>query len=100
MLENIPRLAFAYAVLLSLSGPAAAAIIDGYPDVVVCRSGDFQAIAYLHRVNDDKSAIYMTLGEQFATVTPDGIFHRDGVPDCDGKSLQQLEQDGQTRNLH
>ncbi len=100
MLENVPRWAFAYAVFLSLTGSAAAAIIDGYPDVVICRAGDFRVIGYLHRVNDDKSAIYMTLGEQFATVTPDGIFHRDGIPDCDGKSLQQLEEDGQTRELH
>ena len=86
-------------MMLTIAAPALAATIEGYPDVVICRSGDKRTVTYLHRVNDDGSATYMTLGDQFATVTPDGIFRRDGAADCDGKSLEQLEQDDQTRDL-
>lgn len=99
-IRNLPGLACAGTVLISLVGSADAAMMDGYPDVIVCQVTDFKAFAYLHRVNDDGSAMYMTLGQQLATVTPDGIFQREGVPDCNGKSLQQLEKDGQTRDLY
>ncbi|MCP4382963.1 MAG: hypothetical protein GY798_16340 [Hyphomicrobiales bacterium] len=79
--------------------PAAAEIIEGYPDVVVCRSQDARTAVYLHQVRDDGSAVYMTLGEGFATVSPDGIFSREGAKDCDGKTLEQLEKDGQAHTF-
>jgi hypothetical protein len=77
-----------------------AGIIEGFPDVVICRAGEMRTIGYLHRVMDDGSAVYMALGGEFATVTPDRILHREGASDCNGKSLDQLERDGQTRNTY
>ena len=87
-------------VALPLSTPAVASMIEGFPDVVICRAGAMRTIGYLHRVLDDGSAVYMALGGEFATVTPDRILHRDGAEDCDGKSLEQLERDGQTRETY
>ena len=84
----------------SFAIPAAASMIAGFPDVVICRSGDLRTIGYLHRVMDDGSAVYMALGGEFATVTPDRVLHREGATDCDGKTLEQLERDGQTRETH
>jgi hypothetical protein len=77
-----------------------ASMVEGFPDIVICRAGDIRTIGYLHRVMDDGSAVYMALGGEFATVTPDGVLHREGAEDCDGKSLEQLEQDGQTRETY
>jgi hypothetical protein len=85
---------------LPFATPAAASMIEGFPDVVICRAGDMQTVGYLHRVMDDGSAVYMALGGEFATVTPDRILHREGASNCDGKSLEQLEQDGQTRETY
>lgn len=85
--------------MLLTSAPAVAEIVEGYPDAIVCRTAGMFVVGYLHRVGDDGTATYMTLGDQFATVSPDGIFHRDGTADCDGKSLEQLRQDGQTRDF-
>jgi hypothetical protein len=48
-------------------------------------------------MNDDGSAVDKTLGNAYTTATPDRVFHRAGAKDCDGKTLEQLEQDGQTR---
>ncbi|MEP0322709.1 hypothetical protein [Bauldia litoralis] len=69
---------------------ASADIIEGYPDTLVCRIGAERIVGYLHKVNDDGSAIYLTLAQAFATVTPDGVVHRDGANDCDGKTLEEL----------
>jgi hypothetical protein len=33
-------------------------------------------------------------------VTKDRVVHRQGVKDCDGKTLDQLIKDGQTRDLN
>ncbi|MCB1486200.1 MAG: hypothetical protein KDJ88_01955 [Bauldia sp.] len=90
------RVAASIGVTLALfATPALAEMIDGYPDAIVCHVSDFRSIGYLHRVNDDGSAIYMTLGQELARVTADGVFHREGAKDCDGKTLKQLEADGQ-----
>jgi hypothetical protein len=83
------------AMLGFFATPALAEMIDGYPDAIVCQFTDFRSIGYLHRVNDDGSALYMTLGQEIAQVSADGVFHREGAKDCDGKTLEQLEDDGQ-----
>lgn len=44
--------------------------------------------------------MFTALGEEFATVPPDRILHREGASDCNGKSLDQLKRDGQTRNTY
>lgn len=86
------------AAAASFAAPAAAGMIEGYPDIVICRAGEMRTIGYLHRVMDDGSAVYMALGGEFATVTPDRVLHREGASDCNRKTLEQLERDGQTRD--
>lgn len=93
-----PVLASVAAVLL-LPAMAAAEMVSGYPDAVVCTVGDYRVVGYIHRVNADGSAVYMTLGGQFAEVSTDGILRRDGATDCDGKTLEQLAADGQAFDL-
>lgn len=83
-------------VLLTMCGMSSAALadlIEGYPDTIVCRIGPDRIVGYLHKVNDDGSAVYMALSRNFATVTPDGVVHRDGAEDCDGKTLDELRDD-------
>jgi hypothetical protein len=51
-------------------------------------------------VRDDGSAIYKPLAAaNYATLSPDHVFHLEGAKDCDGKSLDQLKKDGRTRDL-
>src|SRR5262245_13324106 len=76
---------------------AKAEIFEGYPDAIICRLADVQAVHYIGSVNKDGSAIYMTMANRNATVTPDHVFHCPGAQDCDGKTLEQLKQAGQTR---
>jgi hypothetical protein len=92
MFTKAVPIAIALAVV-SWVTPVSAEIIEGFPDTIVCRIGPERTVGYLHKVNDDGSAVYMTLGKAFATVTPDGIVHREGAEDCDGKSLDDLRED-------
>ena len=67
-------------------------------DAIVCRALDTRAVTYIAQVKDHDSAVYKTLGgDAYATVTPDRVFHRTGAKDCDGETLDQLRQDGRTR---
>jgi hypothetical protein len=85
--------------LISASTTGHAEIFEGFPDAIVCRLAHIQAVHYIAFLKDDGSAIYMTLANRNATVTPDHVFHRPGAQDCDGKTLEQLKQSGQTRVL-
>jgi hypothetical protein len=88
------------AIGLLTAGTANAEMFKGYPDVIICHAGDSRVIAYLAGLKDDGSALYKPLlAEFYGTVTPDHIFHHQGTKDCDGKSIDQLEKDGQTRTL-
>jgi len=95
------RLFYSMAAIGSLvAAQANADMVTGYPDAIICHAGDSRVVAYLAAVKDDGSALYKPLlAEFYATVTPDHIFHHQGTKDCDGKSLSQLEKDGQTRTL-
>lgn len=86
---------------LSMADTARAEIFKDYPVVIVCRVLDMSFAVYIDRVKDDGSAIYKTLDQNgLATVTPDHVLHRAGAKDCDGKTFEQLRQDGQTRETH
>ena len=86
------------AVCLLAGTEANADMFKGYPDAIICHAGDSRVIAYLASVKDDGSAVYKPLvAEIYATVTPDHVFHHPGTKDCDGKSIDQLAKDGQTR---
>ena len=98
--SGMRRLVLSISALCTLvAAPSVAEIIEEYPDVMVCRVGEHRVVAYLHLVHDDGSAVYMTVGRASATVTPDGVFQREGAADCDGKTLDQMEQDGQANRL-
>jgi hypothetical protein len=84
----------------SAATAAQAEIFEGYPDAIICRSADKQAVVYIDVVKDDGSAIYGTLSNEFVQVTPDRVFHRLNAKDCDGKTLEQLKQEGKTRELN
>src|SRR5262245_41203431 len=84
-------------VTFSAATTAKAEIFEGYPDAIICRLADLHAVHYIGFLKNDGSAIYMTTANRNATVTPDHVFHRPGAQDCDGKTLDQLKQDGQTR---
>lgn len=77
---------------------ARAEIIPGYPDIIICTTPVASFIFHLQRVENDGSATYMT-EKAIVSVGSDGIFRRDGENDCDGKSLETLKRDGQTRNV-
>lgn len=81
----------------SSATPAQAKIFEGYPDAIVCRIADKQAVVYISILQDDGSAVYETLSKEVARVTPDRVFHRPNAKDCDGKTLEQLQQEGKTR---
>jgi hypothetical protein len=79
---------------------ANAEVFAGYPDVVICSVGQSKEASYIATVRDDGSAIYRPLAAtNFDTVTPDHVFHHQGAKDCDGKSIEQLKKDGQTRTF-
>jgi hypothetical protein len=102
-MHRAPRKWFFYpiaAIGVLVAAEAYAEMFKGYPDEIICRVGDSQIITYLAAVKDDGSALYKPLlAEFYATVTPDHIFHHQGTKDCDGKSIDQLVKDGQTRTL-
>jgi hypothetical protein len=86
------------AIAVLAASTANAEMFKGYPDAIICRAGDSRVVLYLAGIKDDGSALYKPpLAEFYATVTPDHIFHHQGAKDCDGKSTDQLEKDGQTR---
>ncbi len=77
-------------------GPTKAGVFEGFPDMIVCDFPGDKIVAYIDRVLDDGGAVYKAPSGQFATVDPDGILHRENLPDCDGKSLTQLGEEGKT----
>ena len=88
-------------VSASFSATAAQAeIFEGYPDAIVCRIADKQAVVYISVFYDDGSAVYEALSKEVAKVTPDHVFHRSNAKDCDGKTLEQLKQEGKTRDFN
>ena len=87
------------AVPLLSAGIAQAEMFKGFPDVIVCRVQNAQVPAFIAIVRDDGSAVYKALGGASANVTKDRVLHREGAKDCDGKTIDQLVKDGQTREL-
>jgi hypothetical protein len=92
-------LALVMSASLWVETAAHAEIFEDYPDAIICRGAKLRAVLYIDHVKDDGSAVYSTLGNAPGTVTPDHVFHREGNKDCDGKTLEQLKQEGKTREL-
>jgi hypothetical protein len=84
------------AMVLSLR-PASAGMLEGVPDAIACAVGKGKLVVYVARRLDDGSTLYESLEREFMTViTVDskGILHWENRPDCDGKSVDQLRQEG------
>jgi len=89
---------FACAVaMLTLLRPAAAGLLEGVPDVIVCDLGKGKLVVYVARRLDDGSTLYESLEREFMTVITidaQGILHWENRPGCDGKSVDQLREEG------
>jgi hypothetical protein len=88
--------ACAVAMIMALR-PAAAGLLGDVPDGIVCAVGTGKLVVYVARRLDDGSTLYESLEREFMTVItidPKGVLHWDNRPDCDGKSVDQLRQEG------
>ncbi|MGI9520441.1 MAG: hypothetical protein ACR2PG_02220 [Hyphomicrobiaceae bacterium] len=61
-------------------GKPRAEIIRGYPDALVCQVENFKVIIYIHRIQEDGSAIFMTQGGEFVQWKKDGTVIRNNKP--------------------
>lgn len=85
------------AALSAMAPGASAEIFRNYPDVIICAIPDGHLAMYVAAVEADGSALYRSLGNAFATVTPDRVVHHPGSKDCDGRTLDQIIKDNQAR---
>lgn len=88
--------AFALAIVLSLR-PAAAELLEGVPDAIVCDFEDGKLVVYAARRLADGSTLYESLEREFMTVITidaQGVLHWENRPGCDGKSVDQLREEG------
>ena len=89
-------LACAVAAVMSLH-PAIAGMLEGVPDAIVCDLGKGKLVVYVARRLDDGSTLYESLEREFMTVITidsQGILHWENRPGCDGKSIEQLREEG------
>lgn len=90
---------FACAALLTVATlrPASAEVLPGVPDVIVCGLQEGALVVYVARRLNDGSTLYESLEHEFMTeitIDASGILHWQNRPDCDGKSVQQLRDQG------
>lgn len=99
--------ALLFTVSLLLAQPAGAGIIDGMPDVIVCklkkttsRPGG-QLVFYLEARFNDKSTYYKTLGRSAIQLKVDagGKISARNIADCDGKTVKEVRDDGRAFDL-
>ncbi len=86
------------ALALISASAARADMIEGYPDVIVCEVRSGQVLLYLSEVTADGGAVYR-VGREGVKVGPDRVFRRENAPDCNGKTLERLRDEGKTRSL-
>ncbi|MEM7021783.1 MAG: hypothetical protein AAF637_04235 [Pseudomonadota bacterium] len=99
---NARSMLFACAMaLLGPTGSAAAGMLGDLPDAIVCDVGAGKLVVYVARQLDDGSTLYEALAREFTTVITvdsDGVLHWDNNA-CDGKTLDQLHDEGRTFDL-
>jgi uncharacterized protein YdaL len=84
-------------VLVMTGRPTNAEILQGVPDVIVCDVGKGKIVVYVARRLDDGSTLYEALEREFVaevTIDTNGVIHWENQPSCDGKSVQQLRDQG------
>jgi hypothetical protein len=95
---TVRSILFACAVVMMLSPqPAAAGMLGGVPDAIVCDFESGKIVVYAARRLNDGSTQYESLEREFMTVITidaQGILHWANRPGCDGKSVEQLRQEG------
>ncbi len=86
--------------LLIFLGPSYAGVIEGFPDIIVCdRAGGGKVVLTIVQTFADGSAAYRGRGNNVAIVGADGVMRREGAPDCNGKTLEQLRSEGKAFDL-
>jgi hypothetical protein len=88
--------ACALATFLSLR-PAAAGMLERVPDALVCDFENGKLVVYVARRMADGSTLYEALEREFMTVITidaQGILHWENLPSCDGKTVDQLREEG------
>jgi hypothetical protein len=86
------------ALVLSMLGrPLSAEILQGVPDVIVCDLEQGKIVVYVARRLNDGSTLYESLEREYMaviTIDANGVLHWQNQPSCDGKSVQQLRDQG------
>ena len=86
--------------LLISPGPSYSGIIEGFPDIIVCnKAGGGKVVLKILQTFADGSAAYRGLGNNVAKVGADGVILREGSPDCNGITLEQLRIEGRAFDL-
>ena len=94
-------LACVLAILLTLR-PAAAGLLEGAPDAIVCDFEGGKLVVYVTRRLADGSTQYESLERAFMTditIDAQGVLHWQNRPGCDGKSVDQLREEGKAFDL-
>ena len=87
--------------LLIASDPSYPDVVKGFPDVIVCDKADGgKVVLTILQTFADGSAVYRGRGNNVVTVDADSILRREGAPDCAGKTLQQLRDEGKAYDLY
>jgi len=86
--------------LLIFPGPSYSGVIEGFPDIIVCdRADGGKVVLTIMQTFADGSAVYRGPGNNFANVGADSVMRREGAPDCNGKTLEQLRSEGKAFDL-
>ena len=86
--------------LLIFPGPSYSGVIEGFPDIIVCgRADGGKVVLTIMRTFADGSAVYRGPGNNVAKVGADSVMRREGAPDCNGKTLEQLRSEGKAFDL-
>ena len=83
--------------MITLLRPAAAGLLEGVPDAIVCDFENGKLVVYAARRLEDGSTQYESLEPEFDAiimVDAQGVLHWENRPGCDGKSVDQLREEG------
>ncbi len=76
-------------------GPSYAGVIEGFPDIIVCdKPGGGKVVLTIVQTFADGSAAYRGRGSNLIKVGADSVIRREGAPDCNGQTLEQLRSEG------
>ena len=81
--------------LLIFPGPSYSGIIERFPDIIVCnKANGGKVVLTIMPTFTDGSAAYRGPGNNVIKVGADSVIRREGAPDCNGKTLEQLRSEG------